>query len=233
MKITRKRLNRLIHRVILEDRKTVQSPALNEKVRKRKYRGKKPVSHDGTRRYIVHNNKNDAFSYFSHARQRDLTSMKIGGREPAGIQLKPRGLWYSCDFSFDDFSARNDFQFNMLIDKSSRDIPEEIVVNPARVLFIKTPAEFEAFEREFGDVFDYKNQYSFASTELSNDDISNYKIIHWDKVAEKYAGIEICPYQQQFRMESDWYNPWDYAGGCIWDKSGLLYHPYNDRNRFK
>jgi hypothetical protein len=49
------------------------------------------------------------------------------------------------------------------------------------------------------------------------------KMIDWPKVAEHYAGIEICPYLSNKRNDDDffWYYGWDVASGCIWDQKGI------------
>jgi hypothetical protein len=47
--------------------------------------------------------------------------------------------------------------------------------------------------------------------------------IDWKRVASRYAGIEICPYQNSLRMKAitGWYYPWDVASGCIWSPAGM------------
>jgi len=49
------------------------------------------------------------------------------------------------------------------------------------------------------------------------------KMIDWPRVAEHYAGIEICPYLSSKRMDDDafWYYGWDVASGCIWSPKGI------------
>ena len=42
-------------------------------------------------------------------------------------------------------------------------------------------------------------------------------MIDWKKVASKYDGIEIVPYQPKARMNLLWYYGWDIASGCIWN----------------
>jgi hypothetical protein len=48
----------------------------------------------------------------------------------------------------------------------------------------------------------------------------NYEI-DWKKVASRYSGIEISPYQWEFRHKFIWYYSWDVASGCIWRRNGL------------
>ena len=44
--------------------------------------------------------------------------------------------------------------------------------------------------------------------------------IDWKKVASKYGGIEINPYQYDDAMLL-WYYGWDIASGCVWNLSGV------------
>ena len=44
----------------------------------------------------------------------------------------------------------------------------------------------------------------------------NKDSIFWNKVAEDYGGIEICPFFIE-RKHIIWYAIWDVASGCIWN----------------
>lgn len=61
----------------------------------------------------------------------------------------------------------------------------------------------------------------FEETYLERTPNSSYPLINWGRVTQDYSGIEIIPYQWEFRMGSDWYYPWDVASGCIWDGSTI------------
>jgi len=48
--------------------------------------------------------------------------------------------------------------------------------------------------------------------------------IDWARVAERYDGIIIAPYQWNRRMSDHcgWYYGWDCASGCIWNSEAIL-----------
>lgn len=48
----------------------------------------------------------------------------------------------------------------------------------------------------------------------------NY-LIKWDKVADDYGGIEICPWIEK-RKYYLWYNTFDVASGCIWNINSII-----------
>ena len=114
---------------------------------------------------------------------------------------KPRGLWYACGSSWKDWvlgpmgSPHWYDSYNHLY---------EIVINPQNVLFVTTAKEFEEFQDQY---LSKKDRWKTA--------------VDWPRISRQYAGIEICPYRPEFRME-DWYNPWDAASGCIWHEEGIV-----------
>jgi len=119
-------------------------------------------------------------------------------QDPHMRHIKPRGLWYSCGDSWKEW-VLDEMPHWFETYKHSY----EIKINPATMIMIQTPAEFEAFEAE------YSIQSSFIDR------------IDWLKVASKYAGIEICPYMHKFEM-TNWYYPWDIASGCVWHAEAIL-----------
>jgi hypothetical protein len=113
---------------------------------------------------------------------------------------KPSGIWYACGNEWLSWLTSE-------MPHWIGDYVYSLKINEARVLIIKTEPEFYSFEREY----------------LVRDDSSGgMKFIDWAKVALKYDGIEICPYQGGSRYSSDWYYPWDVASGCIWDGAAVL-----------
>jgi hypothetical protein len=131
-------------------------------------------------------------------------SQKIGN--------KPDGLWYECQDgsseSWETFCAWN------LTDGANRyDSSYNVVLNDYEILFIPDEYHFEKFYQ----------MYSVPHP-ADPDGTKGYdKQIDWPKVAEHYAGIEICPYLSSKRNDDDsfWYYGWDVASGCIWDPSGI------------
>jgi len=133
---------------------------------------------------------------------------------------KPIGLWYDCSGEWIRHLRRATGMPQSYYDAHHY---YEVIPNFQRVLKIDTPEKFLAFEKQYGVARgDEPNKYLDAF--LKSTDISR---IDWPKVAMQYSGIEICPYQSQFRSVSDrrshdWYAGWDVASGCIWAKDGLL-----------
>tara|TARA_B100000900_G_scaffold391772_1_gene386688 strand:+ start:6082 stop:6639 length:558 start_codon:yes stop_codon:yes gene_type:complete len=123
-----------------------------------------------------------------------------------GFNPKPRGLWYACG---DDW--REWVKYEMPHWYEAYNHLYEVTINPKHILFITNADQFKAFEKEFG--------LSGGAEPMFFDGEAG---IDWVRVSMKYAGIEICPYQSQFRMSSNWYYPWDVASGCIWYSEGVV-----------
>ena len=128
------------------------------------------------------------------------------------IGPKPEGLWYECQ----DGSSETwkEFCRTGLTGGASRyDSSYNVILNDYEILFIPDEHHFE----KFYEMYSTNPPYDPDGTKGFD------KMIDWPKVAEHYAGIEICPYLQSKRMDddSDWYYPWDVASGCVWDLSGI------------
>jgi len=124
---------------------------------------------------------------------------------------KPNGFWYECQ----DGSSETWKEFCTYGMSSGYryDSTYSVVLNDYNILFIPNKRHFEKF---------YK-MYSVPHP-ADPDGTKGYdKQIDWPKVAEHYAGIEICPYLVEKRMDDDsfWYYGWDVASGCVWDPSGI------------
>ena len=111
---------------------------------------------------------------------------------------KPDGIWYDCEGSWKNFCETELGSY----DQRGYDIVYEIIPNESAILFITNKQEFEEFEKTYGRPGKYE------------------LVIDWARVAEEYAGIEICPYRREMRMDHFWYYPWDVASGCIWAPGG-------------
>jgi len=131
--------------------------------------------------------------------------------QPQGLSTaKPAGLWYSCGDEWASWMRRRQTveQLNRL---ARTKFVYELELNPQRMLFIRTPEEFDAFERRFG----------------------RDGAIDWWSVVPEYGGIEICPYRSDraasFEESHDrakwegrraiaahWYDLWDVASGVVW-----------------
>lgn len=111
--------------------------------------------------------------------------------------FKPRGLWYSCGSSWDDFCR---YEMPERIDGSP--YLYEIEVDLSKMIVIQNSKDFN----------DFVKKYSLKGFIM--------EAIDWARVAEDYDGIEICPYLPQFR-QVDWYYGWDVASGCIWGEGAF------------
>jgi hypothetical protein len=107
---------------------------------------------------------------------------------------KPRGFWYACGAEWIDWVC-------------TEGGPNfwgphiyTLKINKRRFVKLTTVAAIDTFTRKYG-AGDY---------------------IHWDRVAQDFTGIEICPYQQSRRHSLLWYYTWDVASGCFWDPHVLL-----------
>ena len=115
---------------------------------------------------------------------------------------KPTGLWYQINDSWEEWceyemphwlgpNSRGAYKVNIEIDKSN-------------VLVIKTLEEFDNFHNRYRALNTYYNRSVN---------------INWERVSEKYDGIEITNYLYNRRLENwcSWYYGWDVASGCIWN----------------
>ena len=119
--------------------------------------------------------------------------------KPEYALQKPKGLWYGCGDSW--------------IEWVKIEMPEKLekanylyeVKLGEEIIQISSDDEFDNFQSEFGFGSGWRGP-----------------AINWKEIQEQeYNGIEICPYNWERRMKSDWYYPWDVASGCIWDPSGV------------
>jgi hypothetical protein len=122
---------------------------------------------------------------------------------------KPRGLWYACGDAWIDW-----LRLNSRWDLAYANYLYEIQINES-VLKITSKSDFIKFSK----IYDIKRE---LYTDVTN----------WRKVQQDgYTGIEVCPYDKQWRWDWDkeeekiiggmWFNTWDAASGCIWDTSGV------------
>ena len=119
-------------------------------------------------------------------------------KKPPHPMVKPQGLWYGCGDAWVEWVRSESPEWL----EASNYLYE--VKTDGKVLKISNDEEFEELEAEFGI------QSPFG------------RLIDWELIQkEGYGGIEICPYNMQRRMKSDWYYGWDVASGCIWDSSSI------------
>ena len=126
-----------------------------------------------------------------------LSRIRQGGH---AIGRKPHGLWFSPGSEWQDWVLK-EWDHHRLGQHSYK-----VDLDFDRILRIETLAQLQAFTAEYG--LPYMN--------LTDDGTISH--VDWNEVARRYGGIEIAPYQPQYRMfEECWYAPWDVASGCVWD----------------
>jgi len=123
------------------------------------------------------------------------------GQPGWGFCDKPQGLWVSVNDEWEQWCRSNDFGLHRLA------IKHQIVLkanSPRQLLLLQTPEDILLFQGMHG---------------TPQDRLVDWHAIHWDEVADQYAGIVIAPYQWSLRLRLIWYYGWDCASGCIWDTS--------------
>lgn len=119
----------------------------------------------------------------------------------ASEHWKPTGLWVSVEGEDDWPSWCNSVGFGLDRLQCASEVALELEAN---VLFIKSVAELDAFNRRYS-----------AGDRLSPHDLN------WPEVREKYDGVIIAPYQWERRLDYMWYYGWDCASGVIWNLSAI------------
>lgn len=130
-------------------------------------------------------------------------------------RMKPRGLWLSVRGQYDWVWWSEGEQFRLYNFRYGT----RIILKPdANVLHLKTGEELDEFTAEYG----------YNPTFPSKDDPNVLHSMHstyidWPRVAEKYQGLIIAPYQWSRRMEAHcfWYYGWDCASAVIWDHTAI------------
>tara|TARA_E500000331_G_scaffold274035_1_gene266101 strand:+ start:962 stop:1513 length:552 start_codon:yes stop_codon:yes gene_type:complete len=124
------------------------------------------------------------------------------------IGPKPEGLWYECQDGSSE-TWKEFCEFGLTSGYSKYDSTYNVVLNDYEILFIPDEHHFDKFVKMYS--VDHPSGPQFD------------KMIDWPKVAEHYAGIEICPYLNSKRNDDDafWYYGWDVASGCVWNPVGL------------
>ena len=129
------------------------------------------------------------------------------------IGTKPNGLWYECQDGssetwkeFCTIGLSKGYQYDSTYNVVLKD-------DGYYILHITDERHFEKFYE----------MYSVNHPADQDGSKGFDKMIDWPKVAEHYAGIEICPYLSKKRHDDDsfWYYGWDVASGCVWDSSGI------------
>lgn len=115
------------------------------------------------------------------------------------VGLKPTGLWVSAGSAWLDWCRGEEFRADMEWYEHG-----VIVAAEANILHLGSAFDLDDFTAEYG-------------SRISPSYESNY--IDWGRVAGRYDGILIEPYQWSRRSapHTFWYYGWDVASGCIWN----------------
>ena len=114
--------------------------------------------------------------------------------------IKPGGFWYEVDGDW-----RRWCESEMADWIEGAQLYKVEIGSDVRLLRIATLEEFDAFHREYVIV----EPYPGARTLYPD----------WKRVATRFDGIEIAPYQWDRRMDfgTFWYYGWDCASGVLWE----------------
>lgn len=121
---------------------------------------------------------------------------------------KPHGLWVSDDddYGWADWCRGAGFRAFALKYRYKITLAES-----HNVLIIKNRRQFKKFHKEFSLENDPR---------LRNNPFIDLERIDWSKVMKVYDGVIITPYRWEFRFYI-WYNGWDCASGCIWNRKAV------------
>lgn len=115
---------------------------------------------------------------------------------------KPNGLWYACDEGW-----FNHCNYEMDHRKESLKNRYLLTLDMSKILLLNTKDKVESFSY----------QYNWEKSEYRR-----FNEIDWIKVAERYGGVECCPYFRGLRQDYPWYVGLDVPSGCVWDRSAIL-----------
>lgn len=116
---------------------------------------------------------------------------------------KPTGLWVSDEEEYGWKQWCDDENFE--IRNNGMNYAYTVTLKPdTHILYITTSHELDTFTEEY---------------KIATNEYGMIQGIQWDKIAEKYQGIIITPYQwgRRLTLKTSWYYGWDCASGCIWD----------------
>lgn len=129
--------------------------------------------------------------------------------------FKPRGLWitpYGQRDNWFEWCRAEEFR-----NADLNYVHDVTFAAGANILNISSLQGLDAFSKEYA-----------INIWADKDDMTpNWMYCDWKRLAEKYHGIIISPYQYARRMmmhggkRNDWYYSWDCASGCIWGADAI------------
>lgn len=112
---------------------------------------------------------------------------------------KPKGLWYGIGSSWIDWIRENQPRWE-------QDYIHIVKINETNMKVIKY----------YEQLIEFHNEYHVSDEYGTN-------MIDWNRVAQKYSGIEIAPFIRKYNPNIEWYYTWDVASGCIWNSNALIH----------
>ena len=135
--------------------------------------------------------------------------------------FKPIGLWitpYGQEDNWFEWSMGEEFRISEL--NYIHDVELAVCAN---ILRISSIAGLDAFSQQYAiDMFPGREAIGYITGER----LESWMICDWPRLAEKYDGLIISPYQWSRRLmhqgtRTDWYYSWDCASGCIWNARAI------------
>lgn len=147
---------------------------------------------------------------------------------------KPKGLWVSDDSKYDNwmcylknlesttykdyFEHRTQYRTNVKI-KSLANI---CIINSIEKLNMFASTYDGMKHEQYTYFLDFIKDKPGIDKGMENLMRKQLRGIMWHEVAKKYSGILITPYLHQATYSHFWYENWDCASGCIWDKDAII-----------
>lgn len=114
------------------------------------------------------------------------------------LDPKPVGLWVSVGTSWAEWCLAEQFATDSL-----NVVHRVVLASRAAILRLSSATALDAFTERYGTWRTYTALRTCCE-------------INWPRIAERYDGIIIAPYQWERRHSLSWYYGWDVASGCIW-----------------
>ncbi len=127
----------------------------------------------------------------------------VSSRVQETPDMKPRGFWVSVKGEDDWPSWCRAEEFRL----SSLAICHQITLaDTANILWLTHPWEIDDLDLEYA----------------VNPGARPSVFVDWRRLAERYDGLIIAPYQWSRRLDGpSWYYGWDCASGCIWNADAI------------
>lgn len=139
-----------------------------------------------------------------HYTREPLGAIRSMEQRPADSEyLKPRGFWFSVEGEH-DWQAWCECEN---YDPGQKLVYELTLREDARVCKLVYPEDIPIFSQRYLVPLAGR---SYHATGLD-----------WQKLAQKFDGIVIAPYQWEHRLTYSWYYGWDCASGCIWNADAI------------